>query len=97
MQERHPMYTTKYTGGNVIRKMEREYTIAKKTKSRDAKLIKYPVILAFAVTGQAIERPLNGVIDLRSVFEGAQAYVMMSRIKELEQLYILEHRGTSRK
>ena len=53
------------------------------------------MILAFAVTvhkvqGQTIERPLNCVIDLRSVFEGAQAYVMMSRIKELEQLYILE-------
>ena len=30
------------------------------------------------------------MIDLRSVFEGAQAYVMLSRIKELEQLYILE-------
>ena len=29
-------------------------------------------------------------IDLRSVFEGAQAYVMLSRIKELDQLYILE-------
>ena len=53
------------------------------------------MILAFAVTvhkvqGQTIERPLNCVIDLRSVFEGAQAYVMMSRIKELEQLFILE-------
>ena len=88
----------KYPEGTVITKMEREYTIAKKTKSvvaSTAKLIQYPVILAFAVTvhkvqGQTIERPLNCVIDLRSVFEGAQAYVMMSRIKELEQLFILE-------
>ena len=30
------------------------------------------------------------MVDLRSVFEGAQAYVMLSRIKELDQLYILE-------
>ena len=88
----------RYPEGTVITKMEREYTVAKKTKTvvaSTAKLIQYPVILAFSVTvhkiqGQTIERPLCCVIDLRSVFEGAQAYVMMSRIKELEQLYILE-------
>ena len=78
--------------------MEREYTLAKKANTvvaSTAKLVQFPVVLAFAVTvhkvqGQTIERPLKCVIDLRSVFEGAQAYVMMSRIKELEQLYILE-------
>ena len=60
-----------------------------------AKLFQYPLILAFAVTvhkiqGQTIERSQKCVIDLRSVFEGAQAYVMLSRLKELEQLFILE-------
>merc|ERR1712208_177044 len=30
------------------------------------------------------------VVDLRSVFEAAQAYVMASRVQELNQLYILE-------
>ena len=29
-------------------------------------------------------------MNLRYVFEGAQAYVMLSRVKELEQVYILE-------
>ena len=53
------------------------------------------MILAFAVTvhkvqGQTIDRPKKCVVDLRSVFEGAQAYVMLSRIKELEQLFILD-------
>ena len=51
--------------------------------------------MAFAVTahkiqGQTIERDWNVVIDLRSVFRGAQAYVMASRVKELDQLFILE-------
>ena len=41
-----------------------------------AKLLQYPIILAFAVTvykiqGQTIEKPLKCVIDLQSVFEGA--------------------------
>ena len=97
-REKNTHYAKKYPGGTVITKMEREYTMAKKSNSviaSTAKLIQYPVILAFAVTahkvqGQTIERPLNCVIDLRSVFQGAQAYVMMNRIKELEQLFILE-------
>ena len=97
-RKNHPNYAKRYPEGTVITKMEREYTIAKKANTvvaSTAKLVQYPVVLAFAVTvhkiqGQTIERPLKCVIDLRSVFEGAQAYVMMSRIKELEQLYILE-------
>ena len=97
-RKRHPNYAKNYPEGTVITKMEREYTLSKAAKTviaSTAKLIQYPLILAFAVTvhkvqGQTIERPLKCVIDLRSVFEGAQAYVMLSRIKELEQLYILE-------
>jgi hypothetical protein len=97
-RKKHPNYSKKYPNGTVITKMEREYTLSKKVNTviaSSAKLIQYPLILAFAVTvhkvqGQTIERPLKCVIDLRSVFEGAQAYVMLSRIKELEQLYILE-------
>ena len=30
------------------------------------------------------------MVDLKSVFEGAQAYVMLSRMKEIEQLHILD-------
>ena len=94
----HPNYAKKYPEGTVITKMEREYTLSKTANTviaSTAKLIQYPLILAFAVTvhkvqGQTIERPLKCVMDLRSVFEGAQAYVMLSRIKELGQLYILE-------
>jgi hypothetical protein len=97
-RKKHPSYSQKYPEGTVITKMEREYTLSKKAGAvvaSTAKLIQYPLILAFAVTvhkvqGQTIERPLKCVIDLRSVFEGAQAYVMLSRIKELKQLYILE-------
>ena len=97
-RRKHPNYSKKYPDGTVITKMEREYTLSKKVNTviaSTAKLIQYPLILAFAVTvhkvqGQTIERPLKCVIDVKSVFEGAQAYVMLSRIKELNQLYVLE-------
>ena len=63
--------------------------------SSTAKLIQYPIVLAWAVTvhkfqGQTVANPQKVVIDLKSVFEAAQAYVMKSRVQELEQLYILE-------
>jgi hypothetical protein len=59
------------------------------------KLIQFPILLAWALTvhkfqGQTVKHPQKVVLDLRSVFEAAQAYVMASRIQELEQLYILE-------
>ena len=80
-RKRHPNYAKKYPAGTVITKMEREYTLSKTAKTAiasTAKLVQYPLILAFAVTvhkvqGQTIERPLKCVVDLRSVFEGAQA------------------------
>ena len=90
-RKNHPIYAKKYPGGTVIVKMEREYSLSKTARTmtgNTAKLLQFPIILAFAVTvykiqGQTIERPLKCVIDLRSVFEGAQAYVMLSRMKEI--------------
>ena len=60
-----------------------------------AKLIQFPLVLAWAVTahkfqGQTVKKPQKVAVDVRSVFEAAQAYVMFSRVQELDQLYILE-------
>ena len=97
-RQNHPNYTKKYPGGTVITRIEREYTLAKNANTivaSTARLIQYPLILAFAVTvhkvqGQTIEQPLKCVIDIRTVFQGAQGYVMGSRVKEMDQLFILE-------
>ena len=37
-----------------------------------------------------VASPQKVVIDIKSVFEAAQAYVMLSRVQELEQLYIMK-------
>ena len=97
-RKNHPNYAKKYSGGTVITKMEKEYTLSSHANSEGAstaKLIQYPLVLSFAVTvhkiqGQTIERPSIIVVDLRRVCNGVQAYVAQSRIKELEQLFILE-------
>ena len=96
-RKNHPNYAKKYPEGTVIKKMEYEYMLSRKANTvigSSAKLIQYPLILAYAVTvhkiqGQTIERPWKCVVDLMSVFEGAQAYVMLSRVKELDQIFIL--------
>merc|ERR1711954_499797 len=83
--------------GTVIKKKEVEYSLAKNQGliSSTAKLIQFPLVLAWAVTvhkfqGQTVKAPQKVVVDLRSVFEAAQAYVMASRVQELDQLFILE-------
>ena len=96
-QQRNPMMSKKYPGGTMIKKTERDYSLAK-TKglvSTTAKLIQFPLVLAWAVTvhkfqGQTVKKPQKVVIDLRTIFEAAQAYVMLSRVQEIEQLFILE-------
>ena len=96
-RERNLMMSTKYPDGTIVKKVEREYSLTRNQGlvSSTAKLIQFPLVLAWAVTvhkfqGQTVKSPQKVVIDLRSVFEAAQAYVMASRVQELDQLYILE-------
>ena len=96
-RERNVMMAKKYPEGTIIKKVEREYSLTRNQGlvSSTAKLIQFPLVLAWAVTvhkfqGQTVKSPQKVVIDVRSVFEAAQAYVMASRVQELDQLYILE-------
>ena len=59
-----------------------------------ATVIQFPVRLAFAITshkiqGQTIPMPTKVVLDINSVFDDAQAYVMLSRVQQIEQVFIL--------
>ena len=49
----YPFYAKKYPGGTVIGMKEVEYSLARTTSliSSTAKLVQYPLISAFAVTG----------------------------------------------
>merc|ERR1711872_180335 len=96
-RSRNPLMAKKYPQGTVIKKMETEYSLARHQGliSTTAKLIQFPLVLAWAVTahkiqGQSIKSPQKVVLDLKSVFEAAQAYVMLSRVQELDHLYILK-------
>ena len=98
-RQRNPMMTRKYPDGVVIKKMEKEYGLPKHAGpiSSTARCIQYPLTLSWAVTvhkfqGQTVRSPEKAVIDAKGVSKSdpAQAYVMLSRVQELEQLFVLD-------
>ena len=81
-----------------IAKIEFRFNLSKNPSSKNDFLtaVQFPLKLAFACTahkmqGSTVCKPDPLAIDLTSVREAAQAYVMMSRVQSLSQLYILDH------
>ena len=77
--------------------MSFSYSLSKKATagSSRATLIQFPLKIAHAITahkiqGQTIPKPLKVALDISSIFEDAQAHVMLSRVEEFQQIYILE-------
>merc|ERR1712030_189923 len=57
--------------------------------------IQFPLKVAYAITahkiqGQTIPKPHKIALDIASVFEDAQAHVMLSRVEEFEQIFVLD-------
>jgi hypothetical protein len=89
----------KIPGKNVlpIGLIEFQYSLSKKSSggNSNATVIQFPLRLAFASTahtvqGLTVKKPNHLIIDLRTVREAAQAYVILSRVQALSQLFILE-------
>ena len=96
-QEDTPHLKSKYPGGTLIDKVSFPFSLSKsKTGSiATAKVEQFPVKLAFAMTahkiqGQTVKKPQKVIIDVKSVFQPAMAYVMLSRVESLDQLFILD-------
>ena len=92
-QQHAAMYPT----GTVIEKVSFSYSLSKKatTASTKATVIQFPLKVAHAITahkiqGQTIPKPLKVALDISSIFDDAQAHVMLSRVEEFEQIYILD-------
>ena len=86
----------KYPKATVIEKVCVSYSLSKKSSVDSVRptLIQFPIKVAQAITahkiqGQSILMPSKVALDLSSVFEAAQAYVMLSRVENIEQIYIL--------
>jgi hypothetical protein len=89
--------SSKYPRGTVIEKVSFSYSLSKKATagSSRATVIQFPLKVAHAITahkiqGQTIPKPLKVALDISSIFDDAQAHVMLSRVEEFQQIYILE-------
>ena len=98
-RKRNPNIAQKFPDKNIVAidKLEFNYSLSKKssTGSAIAVAFQFPLRLAFASTahkvqGLTVKKPNNLVVDLKSVRENAQAYVILSRVQALTQLYILD-------
>ena len=92
LQEQYPNYRP-----TPVSRIELSYSLPKKSyfASSQAKVIQYPLRLAFAATahkfqGQTVQKPMCLVVDLMTVREPSQAYVMLSRVQEIDQVFIVE-------
>ena len=89
--------SSKFARGTVIEKVSFSYSLTKKATagSSQATVIQFPLKVAHAITahkiqGQTIKKPLKVALDIASIFDDAQAHVMLSRVEEFQQIYILE-------
>ena len=96
-RKKYPGYINKYPESVIIERATVNYPIRKRggAVGSTATLVQFPLKLAHAITshkiqGQTIPKPLKVAYHIDSVFEEAQGYVMLSRVQELKQVYIIE-------
>ena len=95
-RKKYPGISAKFPGGTVIERTSFKYSLSKKRETAaQAVLIQFPLKLARAITthkiqGGTIHKPAKVALDIESCFDAAMAYVMLSRVQEIEQIYILE-------
>merc|ERR1712030_150524 len=96
-RKKNPKCESQYPRGTVIEKVSFSYSISRKavTGSSKATVIQFPLKVAYAITahkiqGQTIPKPHKIALDIASVFEDAQAHVMLSRVEEFEQIFLLD-------
>ena len=96
-RQKYPRLSAKFPDCVFIERFKYQYSLSsKKAGGATAILIQFPVWLAHAITchkiqGQSIAAPEIVVVDTDSCFHsaGPMAYVMLSRVHNIKQIYIL--------
>ena len=77
-----------------MEKHSKDYSM-KKEAQQSFNVFQFPIKLAYAVTahkiqGQSIPKPLKVAVDMGGTFCPSQAYVMLSRVEDIQQLVIMQ-------
>ena len=94
-RQKFPLLASRYPDCVLLERFSFQYSIGQNDTSATARVIQFPLKLAHAVTvhkiqGATVPYPAKVVMDIDSTFEPAQVYVMLSRIQQLDQLFILK-------
>ena len=96
-RKRFPSIAKKFPNGTIIERVSVNYSVRKKggIVGATATLVQFPIKLAHVITshkiqGQTVYKPLTAAYDLINIFEEAQGYVMLSRVEELLQTFIID-------
>ena len=88
--------STKYPGCTPIGKYLCSYSLAKKATVayNTAQVYQFPVVVFFVATthkfqGGTVHKPSKLAVDIRTAFDDTLAYVMFSRVQDIEQLFIV--------
>ena len=95
--DHNPSLSKKYPECVFIKRVSIQYCTTKRyvEASSKATLIQFPIRLAFAITahkvqGSSIAYPTTVAMDISSCFTAGQAYVMLSRVQCLNQVFIVD-------
>ena len=94
-RQQNPELAKKFPDYVFIQRVSLQYSMSKKTtESSKATVIQFPIRLAYGITahkiqGSSIPFPNTVALDISSVFQAGQAYVMLSRVQCLEQVFIV--------
>ena len=93
---KHPLIASKYPDCIVLERVSLQYNIRIKSGEvgTTATVVQFPIKLGYAVTvhkvqGATVQAPAKVIMDIDSTFEPAMCYVMLSRVQQLEQVFIL--------
>ena len=96
-KQKFPLISERYPGCVILERFSLQYNIRDKSGEvgSTATVVQFPIKLAFAMTvhkvqGATIPAPAKVIMDIDSTFEAAMCYVMLSRVQQLEQIFILD-------
>ena len=101
-KKKYPKLSQQYPDCVFIERVSIQYSLRKNINvGATATVIQFPVRLAHAITahkiqGQSLIYPIKAAMDINSVFEAGQAYVMLSRIQCIDQLFIVNKLNPSK-
>ena len=98
LQGRHPNLARSFPGCTPIMKQVHKYSTAERSKGARAELAtvrQFPLnpceaITGHKVQGQTVKAPRKVAVHLKSIFGPNQAYVMLGRVENQEQLFIID-------